>query len=71
MPKMVSLQSKLVSLNGLIGTSDISPWEDRFLRSVIPPALAKSKLGSPAGLTELQEEKVDQIFRKHFAGDDE
>jgi hypothetical protein len=61
---MKSLGQKIQQLEGLIGTKDLSTWENDFLQSV----LERSNHGknTPA-LSERQAEVAERIWGKHFA----
>jgi len=59
----VSIGTMLRQLAGLVDTSDVSTWENRFLKNV----LARTGNGARTSiLTEDQVEKVQEIYGKHF-----
>lgn len=63
--KAVSLITMIRQLEGLLGTPDISDWEERFIGSVrgaLPP------MGQTTALSEKQVDKIEQLWTKHFAG---
>lgn len=64
---MKSLLQKLQQLEGLIDTSDVSEWEQKFLKSVVVVGVAKCKMGKTGFLTEKQLDVVERIYDKHFA----
>ncbi|MDR3100790.1 MAG: hypothetical protein LBV73_27470 [Paraburkholderia sp.] len=50
-------------LAGLIGTGDLSNWEESFVRNLDEIRLA----GEVTKLTDSQIEKLDELHAKHFA----
>jgi hypothetical protein len=58
----VSLEEKLRVLNGVIGTTQVSNWENTFLKSVVPVALARAKLGQVMGFTPAQHRVIDTVY---------
>ena len=52
-------------LAGLVGTADLNAWETTFVRDMLDRT-QEGKRTSP--LSGSQVEKVEQIWRKHFAG---
>lgn len=61
---MKSLGQKIAQLEGLIDTTDVSEWENGFLRSIV----ARTSSGKNTGtLTEKQVETAERIYGKHFA----
>lgn len=59
----VSIGTMVERIAGLLGTKDISAWEDGFISSV----RAKSNNGrDTTRLTEKQVETVERIFTKHY-----
>jgi hypothetical protein len=63
MPRIVSTSHMIEQLEGLVGTTDLTPWEADFLSSLI----AKKNLGQVTSLTANQLEVLERIYRKHFA----
>lgn len=62
---MASTNTMLQQCAGLVDTTDVSDWENGFLKSV----LERSQQGRrPDLLSEAQVTKLEQIHRKHFAG---
>lgn len=62
---MPSLNTMVKKCAGLIGTKDVSDWEDDFLRSI----LAKTKNGdNTTSLTEKQIDVLERIHDKNFGG---
>jgi len=58
-----SIRQKIQQLEGLLGTKDISEWEEGFITNVV----AKIKPGnSTTKLTGPTIDKIDQIYQKHF-----
>lgn len=62
---MKSLKQKVDQLEGLIDTTDVSDWENGFLKNIAQ--MVHSCNGSTARLTERQVEILDRIWGKHFA----
>lgn len=61
---MVSLDSMLRKLEGLLDTTDLTAWEQQFLTSVL------DRVGSKYDTKELssrQVEIIESIHNKHFA----
>jgi hypothetical protein len=63
MAENTSLQKKASLCRGLVGTKDVNDWENKFLDSVC------DRVRDKQSLTEKQEEALDRIYQKHFAGD--
>lgn len=64
MSRIVSIGAQIKSLSGLVGTKDISDWEDGFISSIVE----KSGNGERTSyLTEKQVDHIDTLYRKHFA----
>lgn len=62
---MTSVRTMLIQLAGLVDTRDVSDWENGFLKSV----LRQSENGARTSpLSEKQLERIEQLWRKHFAG---
>jgi len=55
---MKSVQQMVAQLEGLLGTKDISDWEQGFIESIVE---------RKASLTDKQLVVVERIYRKHFA----
>lgn len=61
---MKSVGQKIAQLMGLVGTKDVTGWEEGFIENIS----ATTREGRETGhLTENQVEKIDQIYQKHFA----
>lgn len=60
---MKSLGQKLEQLSGLLGTRDLSEWEEGFVSNVTE----RCRDGDTRQLTEKQAEVVERIYAKHFA----
>jgi len=54
----------LEQLSGLLGTDDLSKWENEFVRHIIDVVAEE---GCTTGLSGRQVEKIEQIWSKHFA----
>ena len=60
---MKSVNSMLTQLHALLGTKDLTPWQESFVRS----CWSRSEEGTNTlRLTEKQIEIVPQIYSKHF-----
>lgn len=62
---MTSLNTMVKKCAGLVGTKDVTPWEDQFLQSVL------EKTGDGNNTTSLTEKQIDvleRIYGKNFAG---
>ncbi|HEY0563706.1 MAG TPA: hypothetical protein VGD04_10285 [Methylophilus sp.] len=63
---MKSLNAKINQLAGLLGTKDVSEWENDFIDSII----CKTGNGSRVNeLTSKQVEIVERIHSKHYSQD--
>jgi hypothetical protein len=58
-----SLGQKLEQLSGMLGTRDLSEWEEGFVSNVCQ----RCADGDTKHLTEKQVEVVERIYAKHFA----
>ena len=58
MSKHVSVQTMKVQVCGMIGTKDLTTWEQEFAESIEHRAV----------LTDKQLEVLEKIWAKHFAG---
>ena len=65
---MISIATMIARLEGLLGTDDLSAWEQRFVRSVAERTAAHRRQGQPVELSDNQLEKLDELHGKHFAG---
>lgn len=62
--RTVSIGNMVKQITGMLGTGDLSTWENSFVRSVAE----QSNDGTDTSkLSDKQVEIVDSIFRKHFA----
>ena len=62
---MASTNTMLKQVAGLVDTTDVSDWENGFLKNV----LERSQQGNrPDLLTPAQVETLESIHGKHFAG---
>lgn len=62
---MPSVRAMLLQLAGLVGTPDLSNWENKFLTGVLERT---NNAARTSHLTERQLEIVEEVWRKHFAG---
>lgn len=60
---MKSLGQKLEQLSGMLGTRDLSAWEEGFVSNVCE----QCGDGNTSRLTEKQVEVLERIYGKHFA----
>lgn len=61
---MKSIGQKIMQIEGLSGTSDVSEWESDFIDSVWD----KTERGkNTSGLSEKQVAIIERIYGKHFA----
>lgn len=63
---MLSTAQKIKKLAPLLGTKDLTPWEQEFLTSIV----ARSRSGQVSGYTDKQMESLDGLLTKHFGGSD-
>lgn len=61
----VSVRTQLLQLAGLVDTTDVSNWENGFLKNVLE---ATEQGARTSRLTEKQLERIEELWRKHFAG---
>ena len=57
---MTELKTMLIRLTGLLGTGDLTAWEESFVESNSEATIER--------LTGKQVEIIERIFTKHFAG---
>lgn len=57
---MVSIQTQIKKLSGLLGTKDITPWESQFITDML------DFLDNTTVLTDRQVEIIFKIYSKHF-----
>lgn len=67
MAEQQSLVIRLKRLEGLIDTTDVTEWENKFLQSLVPLALERAKIGQVVGFTDKQLEVLNQVHDRHFA----
>jgi len=65
---VISLATMIARLEGLLGTADLSDWEQGFVRNVAARTAAQRRAGQPLDLTPGQVEKIDDLHERHFAG---
>lgn len=65
---MISIATMITRLEGMLGTDDLTDWEQRFVRSVSERTAAQRRRGLPLELSDNQLEKLDELHRRHFAG---
>lgn len=59
-----SIGSMLEMIHGLAETSELTPWEESFVKSVWAHSFEAKKTSS---LSEKQIEHIGNIWRRHFA----
>lgn len=64
MSRTVSLGTQIKQLAGLLGTDDISDWEQRFIKSVYGWS---SKGENTSAITAKQIDVIERLYAKHFA----
>lgn len=62
---MASLNTMVKKCAGLVDTTDVSDWENQFLKSVIEKT---GEGNNTTSLTEKQISVLERIYGKHFAG---
>lgn len=62
---MASINTMVKQCAGLVGTRDVTPWEDKFLADICERT---NDGDNTSMLTEKQVESLERIWRKHFAG---
>lgn len=62
---MNSIDSMLKRINALVGTKDLSKWEEEFVESCWEKS---HEATDTRRLSDKQIDKIEQIFHKHFAG---
>ena len=64
MSRAVSIGTQIKQLSGLIGTGDLTPWEQEFMQSLVE----RSRTGEDTTrLSEKQVGVVERIYSKHFS----
>ena len=63
---MKSLNAKINQLGGLLGTKDVSEWENTFIESVIQQTGNGSNVSK---LSDKQVQIVERIHSKHYEQD--
>jgi hypothetical protein len=67
MAAMVSIATMITRLEGLLGTRDLTDWEEKFVRDVASRTLFARRAGLALDLKGGTLEKLEQIHGKHFA----
>lgn len=62
---MTTLNTMVKRISGLVGTHDVTDWEDDFIQSIVEQT---DEGNTTKSLTSKQIEVVERIFRKNFAG---
>ncbi len=63
MPRLVSTETMVQQLEGLLDTNDLSPWEIAFVLTMKNRRIQRTL----TRLTDRQVERLDELYRKHFA----
>lgn len=63
MPEMISTATMINRLEGMLGTKDLSEWEETFVQSMV----RARGTGSVTRLSERQIETLERLHNKHFA----
>ena len=63
MSAMTSTTTMIRRLEGMLGTRDLSDWEQGFVETLV----AKLEAGQVTQLTERQVETLERLHGKHFA----
>lgn len=63
MSRTVSTTTMIRRLEGMLGTKDLSEWEQGFVETLV----AKLEAGQVTQLTERQVETLERLHREHFA----
>lgn len=61
--RMVSTSVMIQQLESLTETNDLNDWEKQFVRNLAN----RLEAGEVTRLTDNQVEKLDELYRKHFA----
>lgn len=64
MSQQVSVGSMVKQVAALLGTTSLNPWEQGFIESVV--RASNNGANTPA-LTDNQVDKLEEIWRQHFA----
>lgn len=62
---MKSIGAMIKHLDGLVGTEDLTDWENLFVQDVCEKTNGGELTGT---LSDKQVTAVERIFKKHFAG---
>ena len=63
---MKSIAQKLMKMEGLLNTTHLNDWENKFLSKWVPLGLARAKAGHPTNFTDPVQDKIDEVYEKHF-----
>ncbi len=61
--RQVALHIKVQQLQGLLGTKDLTSWEQKFVQSLMDKGFSKDS----TGMTDRQVETADELWEKHFS----
>lgn len=62
---MASLNKMVKSVSGLLGTKDLTEWEEQFVDSIVQRT---NDGDNTTSLSERQVVVLERIYQKHFAG---
>lgn len=64
MSREVSIGTMIKQINGLRGTDDVNAWEDNFIMCINTETMNGTQT---TRLSENKVNKIEQIYRRHFA----
>ncbi len=62
---MKSVAQMLEAIAGLVGTKDVTEWEDKFIRDMYARYFSNGKV--TGGFSDAQVTTIERIHEKHFA----
>lgn len=65
--RTVSTNAMIKSLDGMLGTKDLSQWESNFVSSIVDRTYRGQDAQAIGNLTDKQVERLTDIYRKHFS----
>ncbi len=64
MSREISIGTMIKQINGLRGTDDVNTWEDNFIMCINTESINGTQT---TRLSENKVNKIEQIYRRHFA----
>lgn len=64
---MLSTYQKIKKIAGLVDTSDLTPWENQFVKDIEAKADQAANSGQVTSLSDKQLDVIERIHSKHFA----